>query len=111
MFADLAIPVRGELASLIFTKSMRKKDCNEPPKAVKVEESEESTTVNGDATNGKKADSKKADAPAEDTKKPVSDQGVINLIAVDGNRIALMCAWQRYYFSIVFGVTFACAFL
>lgn len=109
MWSDLAIPIRAELASLIFSKAMEKKDCQESPKeAGKVEEPSEPIIANAENTSTKP---KKKDLEAKESKQPVSEQGVINLISVEANRISQMCAWQRYYFSIVFGVGFACLFL
>lgn len=88
MWSDLAIPIRAELSASIFSKAMRKKDCKEAPKELeKIEEEAEPTSnghsnasINGSA--GKKPDPKKKDAHEKDDKKPVTEQGVINLIAV-----------------------------
>ena len=104
MWTEITIPIRAQLAALIFSKAMRKKDCKEAPKL-------EQPATNGHASSG--ADAKKnGKTPAgTDNVQQSSDQGTINLIAVDAIRVAQMAGFTLYLVLIFFRLLFAVAFL
>ena len=106
MWSELGIPIRSELGALIFSKAMKRKDSKEPPKAEKPPiDGQTSPNVEAGGTNNTKKAGKEKDS------KPRSEQGTINLIAVDAMRIAQMAAFTLYLWMIAFKFVLAVAFL
>ena len=104
MWSDITIPIRAQLSALIFSKAMRKKDCKEAPKI-------ELLAAKAHGSSG--ADAKKegkTPAASDDAQQP-SDQGTINLIAVDAIRVGQMAGFTLYFVMIFFKFFFAIAFL
>ena len=105
-WSDIGFPIRAELGALIFSKAMKKKDSKDPPKT-------EKPAVDGmtppKAEAGKTKGSKKSGEDKEGS--PRSEQGTINLIAIDTFRIAQMATFTLYLFMIAFKFILAVAFL
>lgn len=122
-FAELCIPVRSQLAALIFEKSMRKKDVKGTGKSSnkKTGATEEETgpteslepTVAGPA--GQTTATGKPEMPegegdeAEELKK--SKQGTVNLIGVDTKRVSDFAAFQNLFPGSLFKLIVSLAFL
>ncbi len=98
-YADLMLPVRAQLSALIFEKSMRRKDVKSAGKSKKQAQetkpsepapaepaSEPATPHSPEAAGGDEA---------EDVKK--SKQSTVNLIGVDGRRVADFCSYQSIF--------------
>jgi ABC-type multidrug transport system fused ATPase/permease subunit len=99
--SDIAIPIRAELASLIFQKSMRRKDIKGATKQqTDVSEPERDTTAAGKPEEPKKDDSEAA----------LTKQSTINLIAVDARRVADFASYNNYFpgsaFKLIVSFTF-----
>lgn len=90
-WAELAIPIRAELAALIFQKGMRRKDVKG---ASKSDKKENKTTSLDDATPAGGSDDNTT--TAEDTQ-PKGKQSTINLIAVDAKRVADFVSFNNYF--------------
>ncbi|KAH7156326.1 P-loop containing nucleoside triphosphate hydrolase protein [Dactylonectria macrodidyma] len=85
-FADMALPIRAQLSTLVFEKSLRRKN-------VKAVEKSKETADSHDEAN--KDDSKKdEDAPSEDSSVLKSRQAIVNLVGVDAQRISNFTAYQ-----------------
>ncbi|KAH6634154.1 P-loop containing nucleoside triphosphate hydrolase protein [Chaetomium sp. MPI-SDFR-AT-0129] len=105
-WSDLHIPVRAQLSSLIFEKSMRRKDVKGASKSKKESEGE-----NGDGTAaepGQSAAATEAD-DSEDLKK--SKQSTVNLIGVDGKRVSEFAAFQNLFPGSLFKLVVSLIFL
>ncbi|KAL8393509.1 hypothetical protein RB595_003310 [Gaeumannomyces hyphopodioides] len=110
-WAELTVPIRAQLSSLIFEKAMRRKD------------------VKGDGKPGKKDDgaADAADAPTERPKKDEdedvdedvdeeealkkSKQSTVNLIGVDAKRVSDFAAFQNLFPGSLFKLIVSLAFL
>ncbi|KLU88078.1 hypothetical protein MAPG_07065, partial [Magnaporthiopsis poae ATCC 64411] len=104
-WAELTIPIRAQLSSLIFEKAMRRKD------------------VKGDGKSGKKDDkaADAADAPADGPKEgedvdeeealKKSKQSTVNLIGVDAKRVSDFAAFQNLFPGSLFKLVVSLAFL
>ncbi|KAI1326944.1 P-loop containing nucleoside triphosphate hydrolase protein [Xylariaceae sp. FL0255] len=109
-WAQLAIPIRTEISSLIFQKSLRRKDVKEASKKKATEEAAHSTVAvaAGAAPN---TDTPEAGEEEEDEaalKK--SKQGTVNLIGVDAKRVAEFAMLNWYFpgslFKLIVSLTF-----
>ncbi|KAB5584838.1 P-loop containing nucleoside triphosphate hydrolase protein [Coniochaeta sp. 2T2.1] len=115
-WAQLTIPVRSQLSALIFEKAMRKKDVKGTGKssnktAATVEESAE-PNVAGPSTGSTAPDAPLVEdetTAEEEIKK--SKQGTVNLIGVDGKRVADFCAYQNMFPGSVFKLAVSLVFL
>ena len=107
-WAELTIPIRAQLAALVFEKSMRKKDAKgaENTEATKVESEDPSAIAN--ATAKKKA---KTVATDDDEKIKKSKQGTVNLIGVDAKRVGDFCSYQYMFPGSLFKLVISLAFL
>jgi ABC-type multidrug transport system fused ATPase/permease subunit len=101
MMADIALPLRSILTTLIFEKMMRIKDTKEPSSE---KEDEDDATKDQDATSAKPETESKS-------KKPQSQQDVVNMFAVDTNLISLFAGNQQFYLNFVVRVILAIVFL
>lgn len=116
-FAELAIPVRSQLASLIFEKSMRKKDVKGTGKSSnkKSAAANESTEPNVIGPAGQSTATDKPEVPDgesdenEELKK--SKQGTVNLIGVDTKRVSDFAAFQNLFPGSLFKLIVSLAFL
>lgn len=108
-WAELTIPVRAQLAALVFEKAMRKKDSKgaDKTKDANLGSDEPSTTADA-APKGKKGKTGGAD---DDDKAKKSKQGTVNLIGVDAKRVGDFSAYQYLFPSSVFKLVISLAFL
>ncbi|KAJ3529707.1 hypothetical protein NM208_g9637 [Fusarium decemcellulare] len=83
-FADLSLPIRAQLSTLIFEKSLRRKNVKA------VEKSDETTGTQGETDNNKNDEDKSSD----DSSVLKSRQAIVNLVGVDAARIANFAAFQ-----------------
>lgn len=89
--AEITIPVRAELSSLIFQKSLRRKDVKGAVKLGKESEAKDDTAkADGQPSTGggSEAAGKSKEEQGEDT---LTKQSTINLIGVDARRIGDFC--------------------
>jgi ABC-type multidrug transport system fused ATPase/permease subunit len=113
-WAQLTVPARAQLSALIFEKAMRKKDVKGTGKSSRkatVEESAEPTVAGpstGSTTPEAPVVEEETDA-AEEIKK--SKQGTVNLIGVDGKRVAEFCAYQNLFPGSLFKLIVSLVFL
>ncbi|KAM0467042.1 hypothetical protein ACHAPV_000556 [Trichoderma viride] len=93
-----SIPLRGQLSSLIFEKSLKRKN-------VKMAE-KETPKADGDANEGDK-----------DTKKPEDEtvlksrQAIVNLVGVDVRHVSNLAAFQFFIINSLTNLFFYCGFL
>ncbi|OAT06162.1 ABC bile acid transporter [Blastomyces gilchristii SLH14081] len=96
-FAKLCIPVYEQVAAVVFTKSMRRKN-------VKGSQASSSPDDQGSNQNGNQT--LKDDADAEDDNQK-TNQGTINLVAVDAKRISDFAAYNYFIPSTTIKLTVA----
>ncbi|KAF8541671.1 P-loop containing nucleoside triphosphate hydrolase protein [Trichophaea hybrida] len=87
-FMGLMIPIRSQLSAVVFSKTMRKKD-------VKGSQTDEPTITRDEK---------------EDELKNMK-QGVINLLSVDSERIAVFCAMSNIFIESFVGTVFGFSFI
>lgn len=94
VFADIGIPLRSTLTTLIFEKTMRLKDIKEPLKT----DTEESK----DPASTKPTPDSQAALPTE-AEKPTrqTQQDIVNMFAVDTNLVAVFVANSQEYLNFV----------
>ncbi|KAL2675266.1 hypothetical protein Neosp_011449 [[Neocosmospora] mangrovei] len=81
-FADVSLPIRAQLSTLVFEKSLRRKN-------VKAAEKQK------EATKSQEADGKDKDDDESDSSSVLkSRQAIVNLVGVDAARIANFAAYQ-----------------
>ncbi|KAK0746383.1 P-loop containing nucleoside triphosphate hydrolase protein [Schizothecium vesticola] len=108
-WAELTIPVRAQLAALIFEKAMRKKDAKGADKTMDANlGSDEPSTTPGAAAKDKKG---KTGGGDDEDKMKKSKQGTVNLIGVDAKRVGDFSAYQYLFPSSVFKLVISLAFL
>ncbi|KAK0731311.1 P-loop containing nucleoside triphosphate hydrolase protein [Lasiosphaeris hirsuta] len=113
-WAELAIPIRAQLAALVFGKSMRRKDvkgAGKTKKKVPIGESAEPTVA---APAGESVAADRPEVPEEvDVEEEVkkSKQSTVNLIGVDGKRVADFCSYQNMFPGSLFKLIVSLAFL
>ncbi|PGH10325.1 hypothetical protein GX51_00082 [Blastomyces parvus] len=100
-FAKLSIPVYEQIAAVVFAKSMRRKN-------VKGSQTSSSTDDQGSNRNG--TEPLKDDADAEDDSQQ-TNQGTINLVAVDAKRVSDFAAYNYFIPSTIIKLTTAFTFL
>ena len=111
VFGKIGIPVYEQLSAVIFGKAMRRKDVKSTGKK---EDAEASPTANGsipvnDTSGSKGQDSTKEGEEDDDTQQ--TRQSTINLIGVDGQRIADFATFSYIFPGTVVKLVFAFAFL
>ncbi|KAF4974138.1 hypothetical protein FZEAL_8903 [Fusarium zealandicum] len=89
-FADIAVPVRAQLSTLIFEKSLRRKN---------VKSAEKTKEMTGPLEGIDKG--KDEDEPSDDSSVLKSRQAIVNLVGVDASRIAIFSSYQ---FLLINGV-------
>lgn len=115
-WAELAIPVRGQVSALIFEKSMRKKDV----KGTGRSSNKKTTEVDGSSeanVAGQVPISTAADHPEiteeQDEEEAIkkTKQGVVNLIGVDCKRVSDFMSFQNLFPGSLFKLIVSLAFL
>ncbi|KAK6527245.1 hypothetical protein TWF281_010433 [Arthrobotrys megalospora] len=111
-FGQMNLYIRNELATLIFNKTMRKKDVKGGQKAEKKdgEDSAESDAESEDSTAKDKDKKKSKQESEEDTLKGLR-QGVVNLIAVDASRVSDFGCWSFIFYEAALSIGIGFAFL
>lgn len=104
-WAELTIPVRAQLAALVFEKAMRKKDSKGADKT-------KDANIESDEPDAAAKDKKgKTGGGDDDDKAKKSKQGTVNLIGVDAKRVGDFSAYQYMFPSSVFKLVISLAFL
>ncbi|KAK6512549.1 hypothetical protein TWF481_001434 [Arthrobotrys musiformis] len=111
-FGKMNLFIRNELASLIFNKTMRKKDVKGGQKAEEKKDGEDAATESGAETEDSTGKDKKKDKEEseEDSLKGLR-QGVVNLIAVDTVRVADFGCWSFIFYEAALSIGIGFAFL
>jgi hypothetical protein len=104
MIADIAVPVRSILTTLLFEKMMRLKNIKEPSKV------EEESKNDSKLSDGKSDDQPNPDAEAK-TEGPQTQQDIVNMFAVDANMVAVFASNNQFYLNFVCRVILAIGFL
>ncbi|KAF5002170.1 hypothetical protein FGRMN_546 [Fusarium graminum] len=99
-FASIALPVRSQMSTLIFEKSLRRKNVKS------AEKSKESDTTQDGAT-----DKKDEDEPDDSSSVLKSRQSIVNLVGVDALRISNFTGFQFLIINSVFKLIFFSFFL
>ncbi|KAM0242892.1 hypothetical protein ACHAP5_007145 [Fusarium lateritium] len=99
-FASIALPVRSQISTLIFEKSLRRKNVKSADK------SKESDTPQDGA-----ADKKNEDEPDDGSSVLKSRQAIVNLVGVDALRISNFTGFQFLIINSVFKLVFFSFFL
>lgn len=112
-WAELAIPIRNQLSALVFQKSLRRKDVkgatNSRSEASDAGDGPDvSTIAQGDSSAKDKPELDEDDEPENELK---GKQSTINLIAVDGKRIADFCSFNYYFPGSIFKLVVSFVFL
>ncbi|KAH8899307.1 P-loop containing nucleoside triphosphate hydrolase protein [Thozetella sp. PMI_491] len=123
-WAELTIPVRSQLSSLIFEKAMRRKDVkgtgkstNKPSEPVEpTEAAEPAQPVKAAAAAEPNATDKLEEPEADDSEElKKSKQSTVNLIGVDAKRVSDFCSYQNLFpgslFKLIVSLTFLCNLL
>ncbi|KAK9788369.1 putative P-loop containing nucleoside triphosphate hydrolase protein [Seiridium cardinale] len=112
-WAELCIPIRAQLSSLIFKKSMRRKDVKGAGK--KKEKSPESADPLTTAPSGAvpTTDSPEEEVGGEDEEELLkkSKQSTVNLIGVDAKRVSDFTSFNFYFPGSLFKLCVSLAFL
>ncbi len=115
-WAHLCIPIRAQLSSLIFEKSMRRKDVKEASKKKRAPESSE-PTIGGPAgasinTDRPETDETEGDDDDDDDESvKTGKQSTVNLIGVDAERVSDFAAFNNYFPGSLFKLIVSLAFL
>lgn len=108
-YSDLHIPIRAQLSTLIFEKSMRRKDVKGAGKAKKKGQDE----LAGDSPTSEEPEGEVEEDDSEELKK--SKQSTVNLIGVDGKRVSDFAAFQNLFpgslFKLIVSLTFLISLL
>ncbi|KAF3909237.1 hypothetical protein ABW20_dc0104339 [Dactylellina cionopaga] len=111
-FGQMNIYIRNELASLIFNKTMRKKDVKGGQKADEKKDGDD-TSENGadsDDSTAKDKKEKTKEESEEDSLKGLR-QGVVNLIAVDAYRVSNFGCWSFIFYECALSIALGFGFL
>lgn len=113
-WANLSVPIRAQLAALVFEKAMRRKDVKGSGKSSKkaqVDESPDATVAGplGAAVTADGAEAPTEEDEAEELKK--TKQSTVNLIGVDGKRVSDLAAFQYLFPSSVLKLVVSLIFL
>ncbi|KAI0126931.1 P-loop containing nucleoside triphosphate hydrolase protein [Xylariales sp. AK1849] len=112
-WAELCIPVRAQLSSLIFRKSMRRKDIKGAGKKKAAASVSAEPTVAGPAGATAIGDSPQVEVTEESEEEQVkkSKQSTVNLIGVDAKRVSDFCSFNFYFPGSLFKLIVSLAFL
>lgn len=113
-WAELAIPVRGQVSALIFEKSMRKKDVKGTGRSSNKKTAENpEPVITGTVPESTAADRPEIPEAEEDEAEALkkSKQAVVNLIGVDAKRVSDFMAFQNLFPGSLFKLLVSLAFL
>ncbi|TAQ84026.1 hypothetical protein B7494_g7650 [Chlorociboria aeruginascens] len=108
-WADLAIPIRSQLAALIFQKAMRRKDVKGATKSRK--RNAKAAPGIGEIPLPDPAGGDKPEVGDEDDTDPKGKQSTVNLIGVDAKRVSDFCSFNNYFPGCFFKLVISFAFL
>ncbi|RYP62981.1 hypothetical protein DL770_009486 [Monosporascus sp. CRB-9-2] len=111
-WAHLCVPIRAQLSSLIFQKSMRRKDVKEATKKKTASGSTE-PTIGGPAGGSNNSDRLETEETEEDDAEKVnkSKQSTVNLIGVDATHVSDFASFNNYFPGSVFKLIVSLTFL
>ncbi|KAF2836953.1 P-loop containing nucleoside triphosphate hydrolase protein [Patellaria atrata CBS 101060] len=105
-YGHLQVPIRVQLAALIFSKSMRRKDVKgASTKTSKEQDSKDTTAVNPSEGVG----AVKEDNPEDHIQK--TRQGTVNLVGIDAKRIADFASYNNVFFAAAIKISVCFTFL
>ncbi|KAK6538574.1 hypothetical protein TWF694_010153 [Orbilia ellipsospora] len=112
-WGQLNLYMRNELATLIFNKTMRKKDVKGGQKAEdKKDDSAEDGSESDDSTaKAKKKDGDKDKKESEEDSLKGLRQGVVNLIAVDAYRLSMFACFSFVFYECSLSILLGFGFL
>ncbi|KAF2102990.1 ATP-dependent bile acid permease [Rhizodiscina lignyota] len=108
-YCRVNIPWRIQLSALVFAKAMRKKDV----KGSSSKDKDPAASVSEETLLGEDPSPKKEEDEEEDPEATLQKmrQGVINLIGVDANRIAMFGTFNNAFLGAIFRLAVAFTFL
>ena len=109
-WSELAIPIRAQLSALIFQKAMRRKDVKGASKSQHKEIGDRDVVAAPEGPAGVTAAGDKPELEGEEGD-PKSKQSTVNLIGVDGKRVAEFCSFNNYFPGSLFKLLVSFAFL
>src|SRR6478735_9851605 len=98
-FASIALPIRSQLSTLIFEKSLRRKNVKSAEKSKEADQSQETP------------DKKSEDESDDGSSVLKSQQAIVNLVGVDALRISNFTGFQCLIFNSIFKLFFFSFFL
>ncbi|CZT44803.1 related to multidrug transporter (yeast bile transporter) [Rhynchosporium secalis] len=106
-WSEVAIPIRSQMAALIFQKAMRRKDVKGASQSTKkgVPQGPDVADASQDAVGGDKPE-----LPEEDDEVK-GKQSTVNLIGVDAKRVSDFCSFNNYFPGSLFKLIVSFAFL
>ena len=112
-WSSLCVPIRAQLSSLIFGKSMRRKDVKEASKKSATQSELTEPIINGTAGVSDNIDRPDTDETEDDDAEKIkkSKQSTVNLIGVDAKRVSDFAAFNFYFPGSVFKLIVSLAFL
>ncbi|KAI1414944.1 putative ATP-binding cassette transporter protein [Hypoxylon sp. FL1857] len=113
-WAQICVPIRAQLSSLIFQKSMRRKDVKEASKKKKGASSESTEpNIAGPMGEASAADRPDIDDFEEDDDEQIrkSKQSTVNLIGVDAKRVSDFAAFNNIFPGSLFKLIVSLLFL
>ena len=116
IFGEIATPVRNLLSTLVFEKSLRKKDAKSTSKSVhEASETSVPSVVNGENISPDQAKDMPKDKKDEDVDEKETEektrQGVVNLIGVDSKRVADWLSFTHYFWNAPIKIAISFGFL
>ncbi|KAK3393601.1 P-loop containing nucleoside triphosphate hydrolase protein [Podospora didyma] len=113
-YAELSITVRAQLAALIFEKAMRRKDVKGATKSKKKASADEVAEPllaeqSGQPAPTPETSTDMGEDDGDELKK--SKQSTVNLIGVDGKRVADFCSYQQMFPGSLFKLIVSLSFL
>ncbi|KAK8136839.1 hypothetical protein PG984_004779 [Apiospora sp. TS-2023a] len=109
-WAELCVPIRAQLSSLIFKKSMRRKDTKGAGKKKTQDASATEPTIAGPSGESTATDKPDTEETEEDQLKK-SKQSTVNLIGVDAKRVSDFASFNFYFPGSVFKLIVSLVFL
>ncbi|KAI8624244.1 P-loop containing nucleoside triphosphate hydrolase protein [Xylariaceae sp. FL1651] len=114
-WSDICIPIRAQLSSLIFQKSMKRKDVKEASKKkiAAAASTESEPEVNGSAGHTSGTDHPEVEKEGEDEAEQLkkSKQSTVNLIGVDAKRVSDFANFNWFFPGSLFKLIVSLVFL
>lgn len=107
-WSQLAIPIRAQLAALVFEKSLRRKDVKG---ATKTKTDANAGPDVSEIAMGDSTAKDKPEVPEEEEADGKSKQSTVNLIGVDAKRVADFCSFNYYFPGSLFKLVVSFVFL